>query len=135
MAAVRAASGPVRGAQRVVVAPDRGRGGRRRNERVDERSERLGQLFAVPAAIAVQNAQILAQTRRLAVSLQAALTSQEVIDQAIGIIRARSGISADEAYARLRERSQREHIKVNAVATDIVQEAVRQARARRRDTN
>ena len=48
---------------------------------------------------------------------------------------ARSGISADEAYARLRERSQREHIKVNAVATDIVQEAVRQARARRRDTN
>jgi len=101
----------------------------------DERSERLGQLFAVPAAIAVQNAQILAQTRRLAVSLQAALTSQEVIDQAIGIMRARSGISADEAYDRLRQRSQREHIKVNSVAADIVQEAVRQARARRRDTN
>ena len=33
----------------------------------DERSEELGELFAVPAAIAVQNAQILAQTRRLAV--------------------------------------------------------------------
>ena len=28
-----------------------------------------------------------------------------------------------------------EHIKVNSVAADIVQEAVRQARARRRDTN
>lgn len=39
----------------------------------DERAEQLGELFAVPAAIAVQNAQILAQTRRLAAHLQAAL--------------------------------------------------------------
>ena len=97
----------------------------------DERSEKLGQLFAVPAAIAVQNAQILAQTRRLAVSLQAALTSQEVIDQAIGIMRGRNGISADEAYERLRQRSRREHIKVSAVAANVVQEAVQQARDRR----
>jgi GAF domain-containing protein len=101
----------------------------------DERSEELGKLFAVPAAIAVQNAQILAQTRRLAVTLHSALTSQEVIDQAIGITRARNGISADEAYARLRERSQREHIKVSAVAADVVQEAVRDALARRLDTD
>ena len=101
----------------------------------DERSQELGELFAVPAAIAVQNAQILAQTRRLAVSLQAALTSQAVIDQAIGIIRGRSGISADEAIARLRQHSQREHIKVNAVAAGIVQEAVRRARARRPPDN
>src|SRR5664279_2998268 len=36
----------------------------------DERSERLGQLYAVPAAIAVQNAQILAQTQRLAAKFQ-----------------------------------------------------------------
>ncbi len=42
----------------------------------DERSEELGEVFAVPAALAVQNAQILAQRRRLAVSLQAALTDQ-----------------------------------------------------------
>jgi GAF domain-containing protein len=97
----------------------------------DERSEELGQLFAVPAAIAVQNAQILAQTRRLAVRLQAALTSQEVIDQAIGIMRGRNGISADEAYERLWQRSQREHIKVSAVAANVVQEAVQQARDRR----
>ena len=36
----------------------------------DERAEHIGQLFAVPAAIAVQNAQILAQTQRLAANLQ-----------------------------------------------------------------
>ena len=96
----------------------------------DERSAELGELFAVPAAIAVQNAQILAQTRRLAQSLQAALTSQAVIDQAIGIMRSRSGISADEAFDRLRQQSQRGHSKVNAVAASIVQEAIRRARAR-----
>jgi GAF domain-containing protein len=101
----------------------------------DERSEELGELYAVPAAIAVQNAQILAQTRRLAQNLQAALTSRAIIDQAIGILRSRGGIPADEAFDRLRQRSQREHIKVSAVAASIVQEAVRQARARRRPDN
>jgi AmiR/NasT family two-component response regulator len=60
----------------------------------------------VPAAIAVQNAQILAQTRRLAANLQAALTTCAVIDQAIGILITRSGISADEAIYRLRTCSQ-----------------------------
>jgi len=98
----------------------------------DERSEELGELFAVPAAIAVQNAQILAQTRRLAQTLQAALTSQAVIDQAVGVMRGRSGISAEEALERLRQHSQREHIKVSVVAAGIVQEAIRRARARRR---
>ena len=96
----------------------------------DERSEELGELFAVPAAIAVQNAQILEQTRRLAESLQAALTSRAVIDQAIGIMRSRSGITADEAFDRLRQQSQHGHGKVSAVAASIVEDAVRSARAR-----
>ena len=82
----------------------------------DERAEQLGELFAVPAAIAVQNAQILAQTQRLAANLQAALTNRAVIDQAIGIMMSRSGVSADEAFARLRELSQQEHTKVAVVA-------------------
>ena len=99
----------------------------------DERSERLGELFAVPAAIAVQNAQILAQTQRLAAKFQAALTNRAVIDQAIGILMSRSGISADEAFSRLRVLSQQEHAKLSAIASGIVQEAVRRARARRTD--
>lgn len=37
----------------------------------DERAAELGEYFAVPAAIAVQNAQVLAQTQRLAARLQA----------------------------------------------------------------
>ena len=77
----------------------------------DERAERLGELFAVPAAIAVQNAQILAQTQRLATNLRAALTNRAVIDQAIGIMMSRSGMTEQEAFVRLRDVSQRKHAK------------------------
>jgi len=42
----------------------------------DERAEELGELFAVPASISVQNAQTLSQATRLAAQLQTALTSR-----------------------------------------------------------
>jgi GAF domain-containing protein len=96
----------------------------------DDRAERNGQLFAVPAAIAVQNAQILAQTQRLTANLQRALTTRAVIDQAIGIIISRAGITADEAFDRLRTLSQKEHIKVSTAASSIVDAATRRARGR-----
>ena len=99
----------------------------------DDRSEHLGELFAVPAAIAVQNAQILAQTQRLAANLQAALTNRAVIDQAIGILMSRSGITADEAFERLRTLSQREHTRLAEIATGVVEAAVRRARGRHHD--
>jgi GAF domain-containing protein len=70
----------------------------------DERAEQIGQLFAVPAVIAVQNAQILAQTQRLADNLQGALVNRAVIDQAIGIIISRTGLSADAYPGRPRNR-------------------------------
>jgi GAF domain-containing protein len=96
----------------------------------DDGAARLGELFAVPAAIAVQNAQVLEQTKRLASQLQNALSTRAVIDQAVGIIMSRSGLSADEAFARLRSLSQTEHEKLNAVAQSVVEQAVRRARAR-----
>ena len=96
----------------------------------DERAEGLGELFAVPAAIAVQNAQILAQTQRLAAYLQAALTNRAVIDQAIGIVMSRSGITAEQAFDRLRTISQRDHVKVAEVAAGVVESAVRRVRER-----
>ena len=96
----------------------------------DERAEHIGQLFAVPAAIAVQNAQVLSQTQRLAANLQTALTNRAVIDQAIGIVISRSGVTPDEAFNRLKTLSQNNHIKVSAVANGIVEEAARRARSR-----
>ena len=100
----------------------------------DERAVELGELFAVPAAIAVQNAQILAQTQRLAAKFQSALINRAVIDQAIGILMSRSGVTADEAYSRIRLLSEHQNAQITIVAEGIVGEAVRRARARHSDS-
>lgn len=96
----------------------------------DDRAAELGEIFAVPAAIAVQNAQVLAQTQRLATQLQSALETRGVIDRAVGILMSRTGGTEDEALARLRTLSQNEHRKLVVVARNIIDEAVRRAQAR-----
>jgi GAF domain-containing protein len=97
----------------------------------DDRAAELGQIFAVPAAIAVQNAHVLAQTQRLADQLQSALELRGVIDRAVGILMSRSGSTEREALERLRTLSQHEHRKLGEVARQIVDEAVARARAAR----
>ena len=96
----------------------------------DDHAAELGELFAAPAAVAVHNAQILTQALALTVQLQTALASRPMIDQAIGLLRGRTGGTAEEAFARLRAISQSEHTKLADVAQHIVDEAVRRARSR-----
>jgi GAF domain-containing protein len=100
----------------------------------DEHAAELGELFAKPAAVAVHNAQILADALSLTVQLQTALATRPVIDQAIGLIRGRTGRSAEDAFAQLRTISQTEHRKLVDVAQRIVDDAVRRARARHTPT-
>jgi GAF domain-containing protein len=95
----------------------------------DERAAELGELFAIPAAIAVQNARVLEDTRRLAGRLQSALDERMVIERAIGIVMSRSGIDEAEALIRLTKLSQHEHVKLVQIARNLVDEAVRRARA------
>lgn len=90
----------------------------------------LGCQFAGPAAVAIHNAHLLGQARERTQSLQRALETRAVIDQAIGILRSRSGDTAEDAFARLTQISQHEHIKLSVVAERLVEEAVRRARAR-----
>lgn len=96
----------------------------------NDSAARTGEIFAVPAAIAVQNAQVLAQAQRLAARLEAALQTRGVIDRAVGIMMSRSGRTADETLERLRTLSQHEHQKLPTIAQQIVDEAVGRARAR-----
>lgn len=98
----------------------------------DQHAAELGELFAKPAAVAVYNAQILADALALTVQLQMALSTRPVIDQAIGLIRGRTGRSAEEAFTQLRAMSQSEHRKLADVAQHMLDEAVRRARARAR---
>ncbi|BBX60102.1 Anaerobic nitric oxide reductase transcription regulator NorR [Mycobacterium shottsii] len=97
----------------------------------DERAAELGKMFAAPAAVAVHNARVLTQAKALTAQLQTALLTRPVIDQAIGLVWGRTGCSAEEALTQLREISQAEHRKMAEVAQQILDEAVRRARARR----
>ncbi len=97
----------------------------------DGSSQRVGELFAGPAAVAIHNARLLNQARRETARLETALTSRSTIDRAIGMIMARSGVTGDEAFIRLRIMSQHEHIKLSLVAERLVDQAMRRARANR----
>ncbi|WNG88477.1 GAF and ANTAR domain-containing protein [Mycobacterium sp. ITM-2016-00317] len=90
----------------------------------------LGSRFAASASVSVYNAQLLAGARERTERLQRALGSRAVIDQAIGILRSRSGATAEEAFDRLKRLSQADNVKLVVVAEQLVNEAVRRARAR-----
>jgi GAF domain-containing protein len=95
-----------------------------------ERAVQLGTQFAGPAAVSVYNGQLLDRAQERTMQLQRALGSRAVIDQAIGIIRSRSGVGGEVAFDRLTRLSQAENVKLHVVAERLVDEAVRRARAR-----
>lgn|SRR6185437_13112771 len=97
-----------------------------------EHAVRLGTQFAGPAAVSIYNAQLLSRARERTEQLQRALDSRAVIDQAIGIVRSRSGVDAQVAFDRLIRMSQAENVKLHVLAERMVEEAVRRAMARQR---
>jgi GAF domain-containing protein len=96
-----------------------------------EHAVRLGAQFATPAAVSIYNAGLLAGARARAEKLEQALDHRAAIDQAVGIIRSRSGVSPEVAFNRLVEMSQNGNVKLRVVATRLVEDAVRRAQARR----
>jgi len=101
-----------------------------RRDAFAEHAVQLGAQFAGAAAVSVYNAQLLASAQERTDRLQRAMKSRAVIDQAIGIVRSRSGGSAEEAFERLAKMSQAENVKLNLIAERLVEEAVRRARTR-----
>src|SRR5271169_1869415 len=100
----------------------------------DEHAVRLGAQFAGLAAVSVYKAQLLVKAWDRAERLTRASEHRPVIDQAIGIIRARTGVSTNDAFDRLRQISQSENVKLHIVAQQLVEEAVRRAHARHSQT-
>jgi GAF domain-containing protein len=103
----------------------------RSHDAFGEHAVQLGTQFAEPAAVSIYNAELLAGARARADKLQEALDNRAVIDQAIGIIRSRTGGSADEAFQRLAQISQKQNVKLQTVAERLVDEAARRATLRR----
>lgn len=100
-----------------------------------DRARQLGEAFSVPAAVTVSNAQMLAQAERLVAQLEQAITSRAQVDQAVGVLVSRSGITSDEAFARLRALSQARGMKLGEVARELVEQASARARARHGGTD
>lgn len=110
-----------------LIAPNRVVGAMniyaRSKDAFSEQSAILGELFAVPAAVAVQNGQILAQAQALAAQLQTALGQRVVIDQAVGLLIGRDKVSGDDAERWLRAMSRERQLSLHEVAAVTLQEA------------
>ncbi len=96
-----------------------------------EHAVRLGSQFAGPAAVSIHNAGLLAGARARAHQLEQALVHRAVIDQAVGIVRSRTGVSSEVAFGRLVQLSQKGNVKLRVIAARLVDDAVRRAQARR----
>ena len=104
----------------------------RRRDAFDEAGRRIGEQFARAAAVAVHNARSLNQAQEAVLRLEMAVANRAVIDRAVGIIMSRTGVSAEDAFIRLRIMSQHEHTKLVRVAANLVSESVRRAVLRQR---
>jgi GAF domain-containing protein len=76
--------------------------------------------LAAQAAVVLANATSLAGSELVNRQLELALDSRDVIGQAKGIIMARDGVSADEAFDILRRVSQRSGAKLRDIAGEVV---------------
>jgi GAF domain-containing protein len=92
----------------------------------DEVSEGLAVRFARQASATLANVEIHDRTVTLVTQLSEALGSRSVIDQARGILIARTGCTADEAIEALKHRSQRENRKLRDIAAELVADATTQ---------
>jgi len=81
-------------------------------------------VFALQASVVLANAQAFWAAQHLAEQLENALTSRAVIEQAKGVLLARTGCSLDEAFDLLRAASQNQNRKLRDVAADVVKSAV-----------
>jgi GAF domain-containing protein len=85
--------------------------------------ERIGLAFATHAVITLTHARGYWSQEKARVSLERALETRGIIERAKGILMARTGSDADQAFESLRRASQRTNRKVFDLAQDIVASA------------
>ncbi|MBA3368294.1 MAG: ANTAR domain-containing protein [Geodermatophilaceae bacterium] len=100
-------------------------------EAFDTGDVRTAGLFAAAVGAVVQDVRERESLRKLGVQLEEALQSRGEIDQAKGIIMARHGCSADEAFARLVMVSRNTNTKLADLSARLVRATVRPSPAAR----
>jgi GAF domain-containing protein len=113
----------------IVASPDHSTNGEligslniysRRAAAFDPFDEKLMQLFATSASQAITNSLRWQKSRDTVSQLEQALVTRTDIDQAKGAVRARTGCSAEEAFALLVDVSQRTNVKLHTVAQQLL---------------
>jgi GAF domain-containing protein len=84
----------------------------------------IAQAFADSAAVMLSNVRAYEAATALSAQLNVALQSRAVIDQAKGILMVTQGLSADEAFERIKSISQTTNIKVRDLAQQIVDDTL-----------
>ena len=87
---------------------------------LDAQSDPMADTMAAFGGAMLANATAYGQAKRTASQLKDAVVKRPVVDQAKGILMHAYGCDADEALRRLRQESQRRHVKVTEVAAQIV---------------
>jgi ANTAR domain len=87
---------------------------------LDVGSDPMAGTLAAFGGAMLTNATAFNQAQRTASQLKDAVVARSVVDQAKGILMHAFGCNAEEALGRLRAESQRRHVKVTEVATDVV---------------
>jgi len=91
----------------------------------------IAERYAPPAAAVLYSAQLRERDRQRVVELTKALEVRPQVDRAVGIMMSRTAKSPEQALASLRQMSNVRQVKVAALASEMVEEAVRRARQRR----
>jgi GAF domain-containing protein len=89
-------------------------------EGVEGSSAETSRLLAREASVVLANASALMTAEQANHQLLEALMTRDVIGQAKGILMAREGLSADEAFDVMRRASQRTNRKLRDMAAEIV---------------
>jgi GAF domain-containing protein len=93
----------------------------RQKDGFSDADEQIGTELAAAAAIVLANASAYWEASQLSEQLGQAMRSRAVIEQAKGILMARSpNLSPDDAFDVLRKASQRENVKLREIAQRIV---------------
>ncbi|MGY1710304.1 GAF and ANTAR domain-containing protein [Geodermatophilus sp. SYSU D00758] len=95
---------------------------------LDEESVRVAEVFASYAAVAVANAGLLHSTAQLAESMRRAMDTRATIEQAKGILVARTGCTPEQTFDFLVSQSQKTNRKLRDLAAELVAEAQRDRR-------
>jgi len=87
---------------------------------LDAESSPMADAVAAFGGAMLANATAYDQAQRTASQLRDAVVARSVVDQAKGILMHALGCDADDALRRLRQESQRRHVKVTEVAAEVV---------------